>query len=63
MIEKDELAELNIGHLVTHSKAGAVNGKMKSINGNLFAYCDVYEFSGAKGTRVREITSYVIKIS
>ena len=57
----DKVAELTLGHVVTHGKAGAVNGTQKLEGGRTRAFCEVYEFSGAKGTRVSAITSYVIE--
>lgn len=58
-----QVVELTINHVVTHGKAGAVNGTTKLKNGSTRAFCDVYEFSGAKGTAVKEIASYVIEIA
>jgi hypothetical protein len=37
------------------------DGTLKLKNGETRAFCDVYEFSGAKGTSVKEITSYAIE--
>ncbi len=54
--------ELTILHVATHGKAGAVNGILKMKSGKVFSFCDVYEFASAKGTRVKEITAYVIEI-
>lgn len=62
-MRNDRVVEIAIHHVVTHGKAGAVNGTVKMENGRTCAFCDVYEFSNAKGTHVREITSYVIEIS
>jgi len=59
-IEDGRLLELAIQHVVTHGKAGAVNGVAKLKDGKTRAFCDVYEFSGVKGTTVKEITSYWI---
>ena len=59
----DRVEELTIQHVVSHGKAGAVNGISKLKNRKTVAFCEVYEFSGAKGTSVREITSYAIEIS
>ena len=58
----NKVTELIIQHIATHGKAGAVNGSTKLKDGTLQAFCDVYEFKDAKGTRVKEITSYVIEI-
>jgi len=35
--------------------------KMPLVGGKTFAFCQVYEFSGAKGATVAGITSYVIE--
>jgi hypothetical protein len=59
---KDELKEITIQHVISHGKAGAVNGMKGLKNGRTHAFCDVYEFINAKGTGVREITSYVLEI-
>jgi hypothetical protein len=59
----DTVEELTIHHVVSHGRAGAVNGISKLKNGNIVAFCEVYEFSGAKGTSVKNITSYVIEIN
>jgi SnoaL-like protein len=58
----DTAVALTIDHVTTHGKAGAVNGTTKLKNGKTHAFCDVYEFNNAKGTGVKEITSYVIEI-
>ena len=60
--KNDPALELTIHHVATHGKAGAVNGTTKFKNNKTRAFCNVYEFSNAKGTSVREITSYVIEI-
>jgi hypothetical protein len=49
-------------HVATHGKAGAVNGVAKLKGGKIRAFCDVYEFSGVKGTSLKEINSYWIDI-
>jgi limonene-1,2-epoxide hydrolase len=60
-MKNDKAEELTIQHIATHGNAGAVDGKMKFKNGKTVAYCNVYEFSNAKGTSVKEITSYEIE--
>lgn len=57
----NKTAQLTIHHVATHGKAGAVNGTSKLKNGKTHAFCDVYEFSNAKGTAIKEITSYIIE--
>jgi len=58
----DNVVELSIHHVVTHGKAGAVNGTLTLADGQTCAFCDVYEFNGAKASSVQQITSYVISI-
>ncbi|UZR94595.1 nuclear transport factor 2 family protein [Chondrinema litorale] len=54
--------ELVLKSIVTHGKEGATNGEMILENGEKYAFCDVYEFSNAKGSAIKTITSYVIEI-
>lgn len=61
-MKEDQAVELSMHHIATHGKAGAVNGRTKLKGGRTRAFCDVYEFSNAKGTSVKEITSYVIEL-
>jgi len=61
-MKNEKVLELTIRHIATHGKAGAVDGTVILEDGKIRAFCDVYEFSGAKGTAVKEITSYVIDI-
>ena len=60
--KNDQAAELTILHIATHGKAGAADGRITFKNGKTHAFSNVYEFSNAKGTSVKEITSYVIEI-
>jgi hypothetical protein len=62
-MKNEKAAELTIHHVATHGKAGAANGIRKLKNGKTRAFCDVYEFRGTTGTRVKEIASYVIDIN
>lgn len=60
---KDNAAvELTIQHVLTHGRAGAVNGTFKLTHGRKRAFCDVYGCSGANGKSVKEITSYIVEI-
>ena len=52
--------ELTILHAVTHGRAGAVNGTFILRNGDKRAFCHIFELNGAKGTSVKEITSYLV---
>jgi len=61
-VQNDKAVELIIHHVATHGKAGAVDGTITRKSGQRQAFCDVYEFNGAKGTSVKAITSYVIDL-
>ncbi len=50
-----------IGHVMTHGRAGAVNGTVEFAGGKHREFCDVFEFSSAKGTHVSRITSYRVE--
>ena len=56
------VTELVLNHILTHGKEGAVNGIVKMENGKKYAFSDFYEFSGAKGMKIKLITSYIIAI-
>ena len=53
---------VTIHHIATHGKSGFVNGTTQLEDGTTSTFCDVYEFSNAKGAAVKEITSYVIAL-
>jgi hypothetical protein len=59
--KNDKALELNIDHVATHGKTGAVDGRIRFKNKTL-AFCHVCGFSNAKGDAIKEITSYVIEI-
>lgn len=61
-MKSKKVSELKLDRLVTHGKEGAVSGVMKMQNGKNYAFSDFYEFTGAKGAKVKSITSYVIEI-
>ncbi|MGA9636969.1 nuclear transport factor 2 family protein [Flavobacterium sp.] len=61
-MEIEKITELILDRILTHGKDGAVSGIMKMQNGKEYAFSDFYEFSGAKGTIVKSITSYIIKL-
>lgn len=52
-------SELILEQILTHGKEGAANGVMKMRGGSEYAFSDFYEF---RGTKLKKITSYVIKI-
>lgn len=53
--------ELGVNKIITHGHDASANGYMILKNGNKYDFCDVYEFSGAKGTMIKRISSYVIE--
>ena len=61
-ISKDKFLELTFHHISTHGISGSVNGQVKLKSGKSFGFCDVFKFSNTKGEKVKEITSYVIKL-
>lgn len=61
-MKMEKASELILDRVLTHGKEGAVNGVMKMQNGKKYAFADFYEFNGAKGTKIKSITSYVIGI-
>jgi hypothetical protein len=61
-MKKDPVEVLTIRHIATHGKAGAVDGTLRSENGRLRAFCNVYGFSNSKGSAIKEIASYFIDI-
>ncbi|GHC60597.1 hypothetical protein GCM10008083_26990 [Ulvibacter litoralis] len=55
-------SELRIDQILSHGKEGAANGLMKMKNGKQYAFSDFYLFQSAKGEKLKEITSYCIKL-
>lgn len=56
----NQFTTLTIYHVVTHGKAGSVNGAGELTEGGSREFCEVFEFTNAKGTQVKAITAYVI---
>jgi hypothetical protein len=48
---------LTIEHVISHGRAGAVNGYAE-FGRKRRAFCHVFEFSSAKGDRIKAITTY-----
>ncbi|MCX2678734.1 nuclear transport factor 2 family protein [Galbibacter sp. EGI 63066] len=61
-MKAEKASELILERVLTHGREGAVSGIMKMANGEKYAFSDFYEFSGAKGAKVKTIISYVIRI-
>lgn len=62
-IERQQIAEVRIEHVVNHGKAGAVNGSVCYTNGRSIAFCHMFEFSNTKGSAVKQIKSYLIEVA
>ncbi|TRZ45701.1 nuclear transport factor 2 family protein [Robertkochia solimangrovi] len=54
--------ELAIDKVLSHGREGAASGSLTMEDGKTFAFSDHYEFKGAKGTKIKAMTSYVISI-
>ena len=61
-MNSEKATELIIDQILSHGKEGATNGIMKMQNGKKYAFSDFYKFKGAKGAKIKSITSYVIGI-
>lgn len=61
-MKKKKASELRLDRILTHGKEGAVSGIIEMQDGKKYAFSDFYEFSGAKGAKVKSIISYVIGI-
>ncbi len=66
---REPITEVEVDKVVTHGKAGAVNGTFVlsedrgggKFRSKSYSFCYVYEFANAKGTCVKAITTYVIQ--
>ncbi len=54
--------QLTISHIITHGDSAAVDGTMKTPDGNTYAFCDIYKFSGFKNAKIKKMTSYAIHV-
>ena len=60
--KEEKTTELLLHQILSHGKEGAANGILTLQNGNKYAFSDFYQFSSAKGTKVKLITSYILEI-
>lgn len=58
----DEPFVLEIQNIITHGDSAAVDGQMKSPDGNIYAFCDVYKFRGFKNPKIKTMASYVVQL-
>lgn len=56
------ILEIEILNIITHGKTASVNGIFKLEDNNIYSFCNVYTFVSAGKNKVKEITSYVIKM-
>ncbi|HLU51685.1 MAG TPA: hypothetical protein VKZ42_05925 [Flavobacteriaceae bacterium] len=61
-MKSEKVSELILQHILSHGKEGAANGIIKMSDGKKYAFSDFYVFRGAKGTKIKSLTSYVIGI-
>lgn len=53
---------LTFDQIITHGKAGSVNGELTAADGKTYAFCDVYTFRNTKGDQIKSITSYLFEV-
>jgi hypothetical protein len=61
-MSSNKAKELSIYSIITHGAEAAVHGEMKMQDGKAFGFSDFYEFTSAKASKVKAITSYVIEL-
>ena len=57
--ESGPATEVAIERVVSHGRAGAVNGIIRR-GGKRTAFCHMFEFNNAKGTHVKSISTYSV---
>lgn len=60
-MSQNKANELTIHSIITHGKEAAINGEMVMEDGHVFGFSDFYEFTSAKGSKVKSIVSYVVQ--
>lgn len=61
-MKEEKTSELILHQVMSHGKEGAVNGIITTENNQKYAFSDFYMFKGAKGVKIKSITSYVIQV-
>jgi len=61
-MKTEKVTELELDQILSHGKEGATSGTIMMENGKKYAFSDFYIFKGAKGAKIKLITSYVIEI-
>ncbi|WP_113654778.1 nuclear transport factor 2 family protein [Pedobacter namyangjuensis] len=59
-MKNKKITELTLTQILSHGKEGAVNGVIKMEDGKRIAFSNFYLFQGAKGDKIKYITSYLI---
>ncbi|WP_164732383.1 nuclear transport factor 2 family protein [Flagellimonas oceanensis] len=59
---QNSVVELTIHSILSHGKEAAINGEMLFEDGSVIGFSDFYEFSSAKGNRVKTIVSYMCEV-
>ena len=59
--KREAKAEMVIDNIVTHGPSGAANGRLTLTNGQTYAFSHFYRFSGARDTRIKQVTAYSIR--
>ena len=57
------VAKLTILRVISHGRAGSVNGTLQFADGTRAEFCDVFVFGSARGIDIKEITTYVVPVS
>lgn len=61
-MESGSPLQLTINNIISHGKMATVDGTLHAENGPLYAFCDIYKFSGFKNPKINEMTSYVVEV-
>ena len=61
-MKSEKVSELILEQILSHGKEGAASGIMKMQDGKKYAFSELYVFQGAKGTKIKSMTSYVIGV-
>ena len=61
-MKEEKTSELILHQIMSHGKEGAVNGTITTESNHKYAFSDFYMFKGAKGAKIKSITSYVIQV-
>ncbi|MDD7887684.1 nuclear transport factor 2 family protein [Flavivirga sp. 57AJ16] len=52
--------EMVLHNIITHGRTASANGEIR-MSGKVYAFCDVYRFTGSKGNVIKEIQSYILE--